>query len=152
MRMSTKGRYGLRAVLQIAAEGGVPVSVRTIASRQDLSERYLEQLLRKLRANGVVASERGARGGYVLAKDARDITVADVLGAVGEPMEPVECVELQGRGSCPKGTVCGTKRAWQKLNQGVLDITRQMTIASLLDDADNTDMEKDDANGQANLS
>lgn len=151
MRMSTKGRYGLRAVLQIASEDGEPVSVRAIAQREGLSDRYLEQLMRRLRTAGIVTSARGARGGYLLARSASEVTVADVLDAVGESVEPVECIELQGKGQCPTGSVCRTKRAWKKLNDGILGITKSMTIGSLLSSEDDQDIEKDTIDERNNL-
>lgn len=146
--MSTKGRYGLRAVLQIAADNGAPVSVRTIAQRQGLSDGYLEQIMRGLRGAGIVISTRGAHGGYLLAQDAADITVADVLSAVGESVEPVECIELQGEGKCPAAGVCGTKQAWKKLNDGIRGIAQSMTIASLLAPEEDPKTEEDNASEQ----
>lgn len=134
MRMSTKGRYGLRAVLQIAAARGSAVSVGRISYEQEISDGYLEQLMRKLKNAGIVTSTRGAKGGYILAKDPKDVSVADVLKAVGESVEPVECTELKGGGMCPTSGTCKAKRAWQRLNDGVRNITESMTIEYLIKD------------------
>ena len=80
MKLSTKGKYGLRALIDLAQYSeDSPVSITSIARRQDISERYLEQLMSKLKKAGLVKSIRGANGGYVLAKEAKDISVGDVL-------------------------------------------------------------------------
>lgn len=92
MKLSTKGRYGLRAMIDIAVYSEKePVPICKIAERQSLSERYLEQLMSLLRKNGLIRSVRGAGGGYVLAKDASEISVGDVLRALEGSLEPVDC-------------------------------------------------------------
>ena len=91
MKLSTKGRYGLRALIDLARYSELePVSISCIAERQNLSERYLEQLMSLLKKAGLVQSIRGAGGGYVLAKDAGEISVGDVLRALEGSLEPVE--------------------------------------------------------------
>ncbi len=83
MKLSTKGRYGLRALIDLAQySGNEPVSITSIAGRQEISERYLEQLMALLKKEGLVKSIRGASGGYVLAKDLSEISVGDVLRAL----------------------------------------------------------------------
>ena len=83
MKLSTKGRYGLRALIDLAQYSGeAPVSITSISSRQDISERYLEQLMAMLKKAGIVSSVRGAGGGYILAKDMKDISVGDILRAL----------------------------------------------------------------------
>ena len=92
MKLSTKGRYGLRAMIDLAQySGDAPVSIISISERQDISERYLEQLVALLRKAGLVRSIRGAGGGYVLAKDMKEISVGDILRALEGSLEPVEC-------------------------------------------------------------
>ena len=89
MKLSTKGKYGLRALIDLAQYSeDSPVSITSIARRQDISERYLEQLMSKLKKAGLVKSIRGANGGYVLAKEAKDISVGDVLRALEGNLEP----------------------------------------------------------------
>ena len=91
MKLSTKGRYGLRALIDLARYSEMePVSISCIAERQNLSERYLEQLMSLLKKAGLIKSIRGAGGGYVLAKDAGEISVGDVLRALEGSLEPVE--------------------------------------------------------------
>ena len=92
MKLSTKGRYGLRAMIDLARYSEVePVSINSIAARQNISERYLEQLVALLRKAGLVKSIRGATGGYILAKDAAEISVGDILRALEGSLEPVKC-------------------------------------------------------------
>ena len=92
MKMSTKGRYGLKAAVDIAANSANGcVSLKSVATRQNISESYLEQLITPLKKAGIVKSTRGAQGGYVLARDAKDITVGEVLRALEGPLDIVEC-------------------------------------------------------------
>ena len=99
MKLSTKGRYGLRALIDLAQYSGqAPVSITSISARQDISERYLEQLMALLRKAGLIRSVRGAGGGYVLAKDMKEISVGDILRALEGNLEPVECPGLCGAG------------------------------------------------------
>ena len=101
MKLSTKGRYGLRALIDLAQYSAeTPVSITSISARQNLSERYLEQLMSMLKKAGLVKSVRGAGGGYVLAKDMAEISVGDVLRALEGSLEPVECAGLEPDGEC----------------------------------------------------
>ena len=95
MKLSTKGRYGLRALIDLAQYSEeTPVSITSISKRQDISERYLEQLMSMLKKAGIVKSIRGANGGYILARDAKEISVGEVLRALEGSLEPVECAGL----------------------------------------------------------
>ena len=97
MKLSTKGRYGLRALIDLAQNSGEePVSITSISTRQDLSERYLEQLMSMLKKAGLVRSVRGAGGGYVLARKLEEISVGDVLRALEGSLEPVDCAGFEG--------------------------------------------------------
>ena len=92
LKLSTKGRYGLRALIDLAQYSEIePVSISSIAARQGISERYLEQLMAKLKKAGLIKSIRGAGGGYVLAREVESISVGDVLRALEGNLEPVEC-------------------------------------------------------------
>ena len=92
MKLSTKGRYGLRAFIDLAVWGeNEPISLTSIAERQDISVSYLEQLMAKLKKAGLVNSIRGVNGGYVIAKPAEEISVGDVLRALEGDLAPVEC-------------------------------------------------------------
>ena len=115
MKLSTKGRYGLRALIDLAQYSEeTPVSITSISKRQDISERYLEQLMSMLKKAGIVKSIRGANGGYILARDAKEISVGEVLRALEGSLEPVECAGLDPRGGCQ------ASESWlavQKLNK-----------------------------------
>ena len=110
MKLSTKGRYGLRALIDLALYSETePVSINTIAERQGLSERYLEQLMALLKKNGIVKSIRGASGGYSLAKPASEISVGDILRALEGNLEPVDCGGLNPEEGCSASGTCVTK-------------------------------------------
>ena len=120
MKLSTKGRYGLRALIDLAQNSKeTPVSITSISARQDLSERYLEQLMSMLKKAGLVESVRGAGGGYVLAKDIKEISVGDVLRALEGSLEPVECAGLEPDGGCRASDNCVTKYVWQRINESI---------------------------------
>lgn len=120
MKLSTKGKYGLRALIDLAQYSeDSPVSITSIARRQDISERYLEQLMSKLKKAGLVKSIRGANGGYVLAKEAKDISVGDVLRALEGNLEPVECAGLDPEGECKGADICVTKYVWKRINDSI---------------------------------
>ncbi len=133
MKLSTKGRYGLRALVDLAqcGEDGA-VSISSIAQRQDISEGYLEQLMGKLKRAGFVQSTRGAHGGYALAMPAADIHVGDVLRALEGSIEPVECPGLAG--NCAESGSCITKSLWKRINDGVNTIVDETTLASLIEE------------------
>lgn len=120
MKLSTKGRYGLRALIDLAQYSvDEPVSVTSISERQGISERYLEQLMSMLKKAGLVKSIRGAGGGYVLAKDLEKISVGDVLRALEGNLEPVECSGLKQEETCQVSDVCVTKYVWKKINDSI---------------------------------
>ena len=120
MKLSTKGRYGLRAMIDLAQySGDAPVSIISISERQDISERYLEQLVALLRKAGLVRSIRGAGGGYVLAKDMKEISVGDILRALEGSLEPVECPGLDPAGGCKSADSCVSKYVWKRINESL---------------------------------
>ena len=120
MKLSTKGRYGLRALIDLAQYSAeAPVSITSISARQELSERYLEQLMSMLKKAGLVESIRGAGGGYILAKDMKEISVGDVLRELEGSLEPVECAGLEPDGGCRASDSCVTKYVWQRINESI---------------------------------
>lgn len=133
MKISTRGRYGLKAMVDIAAncKDGC-VSLKTIAERNNLSESYLEQLIAPIKKAGLVKSTRGANGGYILAKSAKDISVGDILRVVEGPLELVEC--LSENGTCGTGDCgsCITKDVWAKLSDSVTEAADNMSLYSIL--------------------
>ena len=123
LKLSTKGRYGLRALIDLAQYSGeTPVSITSISDRQNISERYLEQLMSMLKKGGLVKSLRGAGGGYVLARDASDISVGDILRALEGSLDPVECSGLNPEEGCQIADSCVTKYVWQSINRTVDEI------------------------------
>ena len=120
LKITTKGRYGLRALIDLAQYSEIePVSISSIATRQGISERYLEQLMTLLKKAQLVKSIRGAGGGYVLAKDMNEISVGDVLRALEGSLEPVECAAFSGQDSCEAAGGCVTKYVWQRINESI---------------------------------
>lgn len=131
MKLSTKGRYGTRAALELALHYGAgPVLVRDISKSQDISERYLENILNALRKSGIVTSSRGARGGYQLNRDPAEITIGDVIRAVEGPLDVVDCT---GKSECERMCTCSTNEVWRRLKEV---IERELDSISLRDLAD----------------
>ena len=134
MRISTKGRYGLRAAIDVAVNGGrqaVPIS--EIAERQQLSESYLEQLMGKLRKADIVKSVRGAQGGYILAKQPSEISVGDILRSLEGDLRPVDCLAIKDDKKCSNGEVCATKFVWEKINESINDTVDGISLQDILD-------------------
>ena len=133
MKLSTKGRYGMRAMLDLALYGQEqPVSLRSISQRQDISESYLEQLIAKLKRAGLVESVRGAGGGYQLTKPASEISVGEVLYVLEGNLNPVDCNEISSNGGCKHKEHCLSKYAWQKIYQSIQDTVDHMYLSELL--------------------
>jgi Rrf2 family protein len=131
MRISTRGRYSLEALLSLAllVESDL-ASTRAIAQTTGVSERYLEQLFIPLRAAGILKGVRGAKGGCYLGRPPAKITVGDILRAVEGPMELVECV---GANDCPRQDDCASRHTWQDLYGGVVRFVDSLTLADLTD-------------------
>lgn len=148
MKLSTKGRYGLRALIDLAQySGNEPVSITSIAGRQEISERYLEQLMALLKKEGLVKSIRGAGGGYVLAKDLSEISVGDVLRALEGSLDPVECSGLNPEEGCKAADVCVTKYVWQRINDSINQTVDEMRLDELVEEQKR--MGSQDMQGQA---
>ncbi len=136
MKLSTKGRYGLRALIDLAKYSETePAAISGIASRQGISERYLEQLMALLKKAGLVKSIRGAGGGYVLARNARDISVGDVLRALEGELEPVKCTAFQKEEGCEAAGECVTKYVWKKINESINRTVDEIKIDALVEES-----------------
>ena len=136
MKLSTKGRYGLRALIDLAQHGGEgPVSITSIAERQEISERYLEQLMSKLKKAGIIQSIRGAQGGYVLAKELEEVSVGEVLRALEGNLEPVECSGLHPEEGCEAAGGCVTKYVWQKINESINQTVDEIKLDRLVEES-----------------
>lgn len=134
MKLSTKGRYGLRALVDLARfSENEPVSISSISARQEISERYLEQLMALLKKAGLVKSIRGATGGYVLAKAAADISVGDVLRALEGKLEPAECAAFHPEETCRAADSCVTKFVWKKINDSINETVDSIRLDVLIE-------------------
>ena len=130
MKLSTKGRYGLIAAVDLAlfSKGG-PISISAIAAREGLSESYLEQLFAKLKKAGLVSSIRGTNGGYQLAKPAGEISVGDVLRDLDGEMVIVDCPDSESK--CARFDTCVTKYVWKRINNSINDTMDSMTLEEI---------------------
>ena len=136
MRITTKGRYGLRALIDLAKYSEIePVSINSIATRQGISERYLEQLMTLLKKADLIKSIRGAGGGYVLAKEMSDISVGDVLRALEGSLEPVECTGFNEEASCEAAGGCVTKYVWQRINDSINQTVNEISLKQLVEES-----------------
>lgn len=131
MKISTKGRYAVRVMLDLAMNNtGECIKVKEIASRQSLSEKYLEQIIAILNKAGYVKSVRGAQGGYRLAKDPKEYTVGMILRLTEGSLAPVACLDA---GECERCDTCETLEVWNELYQAVNQVVDNVTIADLVE-------------------
>ncbi|MCX5780887.1 MAG: Rrf2 family transcriptional regulator [Firmicutes bacterium] len=132
MKLSTRGRYGLRAMIEMAlTEDKSPIATRTIAERQGISERYLEQLMVPLKRAGLVKSVRGSQGGYNLGRDPEKITAGDIIRVLEGPIAPVECVSETNPESCQREDYCVTRLLWTKVRDSIAEVLDSYTLADL---------------------
>ncbi len=133
MSISTRGRYGLRALLDLAAQkAGKPVPLSDIAQRQAISEGYLEQLMACLKKAGLVQSTRGVQGGYVLTRKPDEITVLQVLTPLENSLTPATCVSEESAFYCERQEYCPTRFLWQKVKEAMDHVLSSYTLADLL--------------------
>ena len=133
MKISTKGRYALRLMLDLAVnDTGEPVRIKDIAARQEISDKYLEQIISTLNKAGYVKSIRGPQGGYRLAKDAEKYTVGMILRLTEGSLEPVSCLDDEVN-SCPRQESCVTLRLWRMLSAAISDVVDKVTLADLVE-------------------
>ena len=132
MKLSTKGRYGVKAMVDLAIHyGESPISIKSISQRQGISEYYLEQLFSALRKAKLIKSIRGAQGGYVLNKLPEEITVADIMEVLEGPIEISDCVEGT---TCNNGNCCATRLVCQKIKTSIEDVTTSVTLKDIVND------------------
>lgn len=130
MKISTKGRYGLRVMTDLAVNGnGGCVSLKDIAERERLSEKYLEQIVNQLSKAGLVRSLRGAKGGYQLTKSPEEITVEEILRATEGSLAPVACAEDNGR--CVNYGDCVTSFIWTEIYKATIAVVSRITLKDL---------------------
>lgn len=145
MKLTTKSRYGVRAIFDIAYNaGGLPAQIKDISDRQRISPRYLEQIFQKLKKDNILGSKRGPKGGYFLTKEPKDITLYHIITATEGPIELVFCVS--GEENC--GPVCDMKSEcvasplWQDVGNKIADIFRSTSIQDLCDKAEALGIER----------
>lgn len=134
MKLSTKGKYGLEALVDLAihaSEG--PVSLKSISSRQNLPENYLEQIFLKLRRNKLIDSIRGAQGGYMLGRPAEDISVLDILCALEGPLAPVTCIIANEGEVCQRYAKCASRTLWEKVKSTLDSTAASITLGELVE-------------------
>lgn len=134
MRVSTRGEYGMRAMVALANHyGGGPMSIVEIARESSVPPAYLEQLIAPLRRAGIVESKRGAHGGYVLGRPPSEIRVGDVFRVMEGPIAPMECVsEDETEQTCPLIEGCETRPVWIRLRDSIVDSLDSQTLADLI--------------------
>ena len=123
MKLSTKGRYGVKAMVELAINyGGAPLNI---------SEYYLEQLFSPLRKAKLITSIRGAQGGYVLSREPKDITVAEIMYVLEGPIEIAECIDGV---SCDNLDCCATRLLWAKIKNSIDDVMKSVTLQDIVND------------------
>lgn len=134
MKVSTKGRYALRIMLDLAIHNtGELVPLKDIARRQDITLKYMEQIISPLSKAGFVVSLRGASGGYRLSRKPSEYTCGDILRVVEGPLVPTGCLEQNGYVDCPRAEECPTLFFWQELSKRINDYVDSVTLEDLLE-------------------
>ena len=134
MRLSTRGEYASRAMLELALryEEG-PLHSREISKTQQIPPRFLEQILFLLKRAGYLKSRKGRRGGYVLAKPPSEINVAEVIRVMDGPLAPIDCVSVMAHETCPMERTCGLRWLWKDVRDAVAEILEKTTFADLVE-------------------
>lgn len=136
MKLSTRTRYGLRAIIELAEHSGAaPLQTKVIAGSQDISVKYLEQLMAILRSAGFVRSIRGSKGGYMLAKSPNQIKISDVFDCLEGHVTTVECVE--DKSFCERAEDCVARQVWAQVQQAIKNVLQSITLQDLVDRAKN---------------
>ena len=134
MKLSTRTRYGIRAILELAENyGNGPLQLRIIARNQEVSVKYLEQLMAILKSAGIVRSVRGSKGGYILAKSPDQIKVSDCFICLEGPVITTECVEDESY--CTRTNDCVARQIWAEVQRTIMGLLQSMTLQNLVDRA-----------------
>ncbi len=132
MKLSTKGRYGVKAMVDLAIHYGEnPISIKSISESQKISEYYLEQLFSSLRKAGLIKSIRGAGGGYILNDKPENITIHKILDVLEGPIEISTCLD---NSSCNNVECCATRVVWKKIKDSIDDVTKAITLQEIVND------------------
>jgi Rrf2 family iron-sulfur cluster assembly transcriptional regulator len=134
MRLTTKGRYGVRAIVNLAASyANRPISIKTIAKEEGISPEFLEQIFFKLKKAGVITSVRGPGGGFVLNKKPSEISVHEILDAVGESTHPTPCTDPEDSANCPRREACMMMSTWSEFYDMINKYLEGLSIKDILD-------------------
>lgn len=132
MKLSTRTRYGVRAIIELAAHYGEgPLQIKVIGQRQEISVKYLEQLMTILKSGGFIRSIRGSKGGYVLARPPEDIKLDEVFIALEGSISPAECVE--DGGCCARAADCVTRELWIEVQEAIVGVLESVTLKDLFE-------------------
>ncbi len=135
VKLSTKGKYGVKALFELAMyEGTGPVSLKSIAERQGLSEHYLEQLAAPLRKSGLIVSVRGAQGGYTLSRPASQISVGDVIRVLEGPIGFTDC-SVEGEPAPDCAADCAVHGVWEKVTRQIISVIDSISLQDLVEQA-----------------
>ncbi|MDR1773542.1 MAG: Rrf2 family transcriptional regulator [Clostridioides sp.] len=133
MKLSTKGRYGLKAMFILALEQqNGPVPLKLMASKQNVSLQYLEQLFSSLKKSGLVKSVRGAQGGYLLTRAPSELTVGEILDVLEGPVNISDCILDEDL--CENSASCVTRIVWEKIKRGIDEVTYSISLQDMIDD------------------
>jgi Rrf2 family cysteine metabolism transcriptional repressor len=132
LRLSTKGEYASRAMLELALHfGEAPLHIRDISKAQDIPERFLEQILLQIKRAGFLKSRKGPNGGYVLAKAPDKISVAEIIRVMDGPLAPIDCVSVTAHAVCPRENYCGLRWLWKKNRDAIAEILEGTSFADV---------------------
>ncbi len=133
MKISTKGRYALRLMIDLATnDDGKPIRIKDVAARQEISDKYLEQIIAVLNKAGYVKSIRGPQGGYILKKKPENYTVGMILRLTEGSLAPVSCIE-EAEADCERQRDCVTYLLWKKVSDAINDVVDTITLKDLID-------------------
>ena len=128
MKLSTRVRYGVRAMIELAKQqDNIPVPLRVLAINQNISVKYLEQMVSALKIAGLIESVRGAEGGYRLARPARDITAWDIYNVLDVSVEPIDCL----RTGCSRENMCGARELWAEMSKSITGILKSRNLQQM---------------------
>lgn len=132
MKLSTRGEYASRAILELSLHyPEKTLHIRDIAFSQGIPERFLEQILLQLKRAGYLRSKKGPDGGYYLAKDPSEISVAEVIRVMDGPLAPIDCVSVTAHEACPREDFCGLKWLWKEVRDSIAQILENTTFGDL---------------------
>lgn len=135
MKLSTKGRYGLLAMIDLANHiNDGPISIKSISERRGISENYLEQIIAVLKKNGLVKSSRGAQGGYEVGMELDQISVGNILRALEGDLNLVDCVTVNENKKCDESGGCPTKFIWKKITDSINDVVDHISLMDLVNE------------------